>query len=394
MTATSISLILGLATGLALGAVLGWLACTSRSAGVVATARAEATALRASQDLVGPSLSAASEEAARRQAGAIGAQLSHLVEPLHTLVGQMGDELRRVERDRTSAYAGLREQVRGMHAASTRLGDQTRALATALHTPHLRGRWGELQLERVVELAGMTRHCDFDTQVSAHSALTGDLRPDMVVHVAGGRDIVVDAKVPLQAYLQAADCDNPEMRQDLLSDHARAMRAHIAALSSKAYWSAFDRSPELVVLFVPADAVLEWAARADPTLIEYGITRNVVLTTPSSLVSLLRTVALGWRHDAMARDAAVIHELGVELHHRLDSVLGHLDRVGVSLRRAVESYNATVGTLDARVGVTARKLAALEALGDLAPPTSPRPVDETVRDVGRSTHLSRAEGSP
>ncbi|MGV9671292.1 DNA recombination protein RmuC [Gordonia sp. NPDC003504] len=384
MTSTLVALVIGLAVGVALGVVLGWLACTGRSAGAVAAARAEAKALRSSQDLVGQSLAAASEDAARRQSAAIGAQLTHIVEPLHSLVGQMGDELRRVERDRTSAYAGLSEQVRGMHVASMRLGDQTQALATALHTPHLRGRWGEVALERVVELAGMTRHCDFDTQVSVRSTLTGDLRPDMVVHLAGGRDIVVDAKVPLQAYLQAADCDDPEMRRDLLSDHARAVRSHISALSSKAYWSAFDQSPELVVLFVPADGVLEWAARADPTLIEFGITKNVVLTTPSSLVSLLRTVALGWRHDAMARDAAVIHELGVELHHRLETVLGHLDRVGVGLRRAVEAYNSTVGALDSRVGVTARRLASLEALGDLPEPTAPRHVDDPIRTASRT----------
>ncbi|HCS59612.1 MAG TPA: DNA recombination protein RmuC [Gordonia polyisoprenivorans] len=380
-----IGIVLAFTVGIVLGVAIGWLACTSRSAGAVAAARAETAALRSSQDLVGRSLAAASEDAARRQSNAIGAELSHIVDPLHTLVGQMADELRRVERDRTSAYAGLSEQVRGMQMMSTRLSDQTRALTNALHTPHLRGRWGEVQLERVVELAGMTRHCDFSTQVSASSE-AGSVRPDMVVHLAGGRDIVVDAKVPLQAYLQAADCEDPQMRRDLLSDHARAVRAHITALSAKSYWSAFDDTPEMVVLFLPADAVLEWAVRADPTLIEFGITKNVVLTTPSSLVSLLRTVALGWRHDAMARDAAVIHELGVELHHRLDSVLGHLDRVGTSLRRAVDAYNSTVGALDSRVGVTARRLASLEALGDLDEPTTVRTIHDTVRETRTADH--------
>ncbi|MGC4933063.1 DNA recombination protein RmuC [Gordonia sp. DT30] len=389
-----VGIVIAFTIGIICGVALGWLACVSRSAGAVAAARAESAALRSSQDLVGRSLAAASEDAARRQSNAIGAQLSHIVDPLQSLVGQMADELRRVEHDRTSAYAGLSEQVRGMQMMSTQLGDQTRALTNALHTPHLRGRWGEVQLERVVELAGMSRHCDFSTQVSAHSDVAGDVRPDMVVHLAGGRDIVVDAKVPLQAYLQAAECDDAQMRRDLLSDHARALRTHIASLSSKAYWSAFDNTPEMVVLFVPADAVLEWAVRADPTLIEFGITKNVVLTTPSSLVSLLRTVALGWRHDAMARDAAVIHELGVELHHRLESVLGHLDRVGTSLRRAVDAYNSTVGALDSRVGVTARRLAALEALGDLDEPTSPRPIHDTVRGARPRGAVSHEAADP
>ncbi|MFT4126842.1 MAG: DNA recombination protein RmuC [Gordonia sp. (in: high G+C Gram-positive bacteria)] len=372
------------AVGIVIGLVIGWLICANRSATALATARAEAEAMRSAQDLTGRSLAAASEDAARRQASAMGMQMAGIVEPLHALVGRLAEELRRVEHDRTSSYAGLSEQVRGMQRASSRLIDQTRALTNALHTPHLRGRWGELQLERVVELAGMTRHCDFATQVSAHSERTGDIRPDLVVQLAGGRQIVVDAKVPLQAYLQAAECDNEQMRADLLADHAQAIRAHVGALSAKSYWAAFDPSPELVVMFVPGDAVLEWAVRTDPTLIEYAIGRNVVLTTPSSLVALLRTVALGWRHHALAADAAVIHQLGVDLHHRLESVLAHLDRVGVSLRRSVEAYNSTVGALDTRLGVTARKLASLEALGDLGEPTSPRLVDDPVRVAARS----------
>ncbi|NDK87976.1 DNA recombination protein RmuC [Gordonia desulfuricans] len=376
MTLALIAFVVGILAGVA----IGWFAATGRAASAVATARAETEAVRESQELVGRSLSAASEDAARRQSTAIGAQMTHIVDPLRALVGQLAEELRRVEQNRVGAYAGLTEQVRGVHAASTRLGDQTRALTNALHTPHLRGRWGEMQLERVVELAGMTRHCDFDTQVTIGTDEAK--RPDMIVRLAGGRSIVVDAKVPLHSYLDAAECDDPALREELLASHAQAVRAHIKTLSSKAYWAALPNSPEMVVLFVPGDAVLEWAVRSDPGLIDFGFAKNVVLTTPSSLVALLRTVALGWRHDAMARDAAVIHELGVELHHRLETVLGHVDRVGVSLRRAVEAYNSTVGALDSRVGVTARKLASLEALGNLDEPTSPRVIHDTIRDAG------------
>ncbi|MGV9857270.1 DNA recombination protein RmuC [Gordonia sp. NPDC003425] len=381
-----------LIAGLVLGVVIGWLANASRSAAAVSAARADAAAVRASQELAARSLSSASEDAARRQSTAIGSHVTHIVEPLRAVLGQLSDELRRVEHNRISAYSSLTEQVRGMQTASVRLGDQTQALANALHTPHVRGRWGELQLERVVELAGMTKHCDFSTQVSAHSDLTGDVRPDLVVHLAGGRSIVVDAKVPLHAYLDATESTDPAAADALLADHARALRTHIATLSGKSYWTAFDDAPEFVVLFVPGDAVLEAAARADPGLIEFAFAQNVVVCTPTSLIALLRTVALGWRHDAMTADAAVIHQLGVELFHRLESVLAHLDRVGGSLRRAVEAYNSTVGVIDTRVGVTARRLASLDALGDLAEPAVPDMIDATVRVAARSgTHAETRE---
>ncbi|MGC5256478.1 DNA recombination protein RmuC [Gordonia sp. DT218] len=381
MTLMNTSVIVALIAGLILGGLVGWLAHASRAAAGLAAARAELHSVRAAHDLAARSLSSASEDAARRQSSAIGSQVSHIVDPLRAVLGQLSEELRRTEHHRISAYSGLTEQVRGMHAVSTQLTDQTRQLANALHTPQVRGRWGELQLERVVELAGMTRHCDFSTQVSADGT-SGAVRPDMVVHLAGDRNIVVDAKVPLQSYLAAIEEPDPATADRLLGDHARAVRAHITQLSSKAYWSAFDNTPEMVVLFVPSDPVLEAAVRADGDLIEFGFTKNVVLTTPSTLIALLRTVALGWRHDAMARDAAVIHQLGTELHHRLGGVLGHLDRLGGSLRRAVESFNSTVGAVDARVGVTARKLAELDALQGEPQHTSASPIDITVRTAG------------
>ncbi len=400
MTAAALALVVGLALGIA----LGWWAHAARSAATVAAARAEVEMLRAGREDVASSLSWATEDAARRQSSAISSSVAHIVEPLRANLAQLADELRRVENNRIGAYAGLTEQVRGIHSASIALNDQTRQLANALHSPHARGRWGEVQLERVVELAGMTKHCDFSTQVSVPdtSASNGSggrtgniLRPDLVVHLAGGRDIIVDAKVPLDAYLRAAEAGDSSARDKLIGEHARALRAHIARLSAKSYWSAFDNTPEMVVLFLPGDVVLEAAARTDPDLLEFGFARNVVIATPTTLIALLRTVALGWRHDAMARDAAVIHDLGLQLHQRLAGVLGHLGSLGTSLQRTVDAYNATIGSVDSRLGVTARRLAELDALGDVPEAPQPPVIHDTCRATGsRVTPGTTPEPAP
>lgn len=379
MIAAAMSLVFGVVLGIA----LGWWAHAARSSAVVAAARAEVEMLREGRNEVASTLSWATEDAARRQSTAIGNQVQHIVEPLRSTLSQLAEELRRVESNRIGAYAGLTEQVRGIHAASAALNEQTRQLANALHSSHARGRWGEVQLERVVELAGMTKHCDFSTQVSRADRVSGGtVRPDLVVHLAGGRDIVVDAKVPLDAYLRSAETTETATRDRLLGEHARALRAHIARLSAKAYWSAFDNTPEMVVLFLPADAVLEAAVRTDPDVLEYGFARNVVIATPSTLIALLRTVALGWRHDAMAREAAVIHGLGVELHQRLAAVLSHLGSLGTSLQRTVDAYNSTIGSVESRLGVTARRLAELDALGEVGEPERPRVIHDTCRSAG------------
>ncbi|GAB16771.1 hypothetical protein GOEFS_014_00130 [Gordonia effusa NBRC 100432] len=388
----STSTVIALVVGLVLGFGLGWLAHVARSGARLANAQADARAYQRSEALAAQSLSVASEDAARRQSAAIGAEVHHIVGPLRDTLGRLSDELRRTETDRVSAYAGLSEQVHGMRHLSAQLHTQTRALANALHTPHIRGRWGEFQLERVVELAGMTRHCDFDTQVGAASSVEAGsgVRPDMVVHLAGGRQIIVDAKVPLHAYLEAVNTDDPAHEGQALTAHSRAVRAHISALSSKAYWTAFTNTPEMVVLFIPSDPILESAARADSDLIEYAFTKKVVLATPTTLVALLRTVALGWRQYALTEDAKVIHDLGYELYRRLSTVLGHVDKMGGSLRRAVEAYNLTVGAIDSRLGVTARKLADLDAFADqtsLLP--EPEPIDDVVRQtIGDVRHKS------
>ncbi|WP_132991895.1 DNA recombination protein RmuC [Gordonia zhaorongruii] len=308
----------------------------------------------------------------------------HLVAPLRDTLGQLSDELRRSEHHRVHAFAGLSEQVRGMQMTSHRLHEQTARLAGALQAPQIRGRWGEIQLERVVELSGMSRHCDFSTQVHGQ---TPDrvVRPDMIVRLAGGRTIVVDAKVPLQSYLDSTGPGlTPDAAREKVARHAQAVRAHVNSLSAKAYWTAQANTPEFVVLFLPGDGVLDAAMRHDPELLDYAFARDVVIATPGTLIALLRTVALGWRQHAMAEDAQQIQALGQQLYQRIDQVLGHLEKVGNALRRTVESYNSAVGAIDSRLGVTARKLSDLEAMavstgranGD-RPPL--HPVDSTVR---------------
>ncbi|MBM7366338.1 DNA recombination protein RmuC [Gordonia hydrophobica] len=321
---------------LIVGALLGWLA------------RGAAGAHRAptENDYAGPR---------------IGAEVDLVVGPLRDTLGRLSEELRRSESGRAHAYAGLAEQMRGVYATSQRLQQQTSQLAGALHAPQVRGRWGEVQLERIVELSGMSRHCDFSTQVHGQSEAERAVRPDLVVQLAGGRRIVVDAKVPLHAYLESVSGTVNDGRE-LVARHAQAVRAHVNALSAKTYWSAQEVSPEFVVLFLPGDGVLESALRGDPALLDYAFSRDVVLATPSTLIALLRTVALGWRQYALAEDAETIHALGRQLYQRIDQVLGHVEKTGASLRRAVEAYNSTVGAIDSRLGVTARKLADLEAL--------------------------------
>ena len=346
---------LGLLVALVLGAVVGWLARASRDGERAARAEAELAALRGNEAQLRQSLAAVSEDAARRQSGAIGDQVSRLVDPLQDAVGALARQVEQVERSRVHAYAGLSEQVEGMHRVSQLLSTRTQQLVTALRAPQVRGRWGEIQLERVVELAGMVRHCDFDTQVGKDG-----VRPDLVVYLAGGKQIVVDAKVPFAAYLDAAEADDPAERTEYLTRHARQLRTHIDQLSAKAYWESFDPTPEFVVLFVPGDPFLDAALGADADLLEYAFARNVILATPTTLVALLRTIAHTWRQEALSRDAATIHRLGRELYQRLGAVGSHLDRLGSQLGKAVETFNVTVSSMETRVGVTARKLHDLE----------------------------------
>ena len=289
--------------------------------------------------------------------------IGRLLDPMASALQRVEGQLRSVEKERESAYARLREQVDVMRTSSDQLRGETKQLVNALRAPQVRGRWGELQLERIVQLAGMVEHCDFSTQVVGHGE-GGGVRPDMVVHLAGGKRVVVDAKVPFAAYVDAVESPDAATHADRLAAHARQLRQHVDALAAKAYWEAFSPTPEFVVLFVPGDPFLEAALRADPALLEHAFAVNVVIATPTTLIALLRTVAYGWRQEALARNAAEVHRLGRELHGRLATMGTHVAKLGRSLDTAVDSYNRTVSSLEARVLVTARKLTELHVADD------------------------------
>lgn len=331
-------------------------------------------------------LSAKAEGEAAARAHAIG----KLLDPMSAALQRVEGQLRTVEKERESAYAGLREQISAMSRSSEQLRGETKQLVNALRAPQVRGRWGELQLERIVQLAGMVEHCDFATQVTGAGA-DGAVRPDLVVRLSGGKQIVVDAKVPFAAYLEAVESRDPDVHAERLAAHARQLRQHVDALAAKSYWEAFEPSPEFVVLFVPGDPFLEAALQADPALLEHAFSRHVVVATPTTLIALLRTVAYTWRQEALARNAAKVHQLGKDLHGRLATMGGHIAKLGRSLDSAVDTYNKTVSSLETRVLVTARKLTELEvADGEL---TAPAQVERSPRVVSAPELVAAAEES-
>ncbi len=293
--------------------------------------------------------------------------IAAMVDPMAQALAKLDGQLRTTEKEREGAYAALRTQVGTMQRSSELLQSETKQLVNALRAPQARGRWGELQLERIVELAGMVEHCDFDRQVTA-TGRTGDadntIRPDMVVNLAGGKQVVVDAKVSLAAYLEAMDADDEGTQQRRLSAHARHLRTHVDTLAGKSYWAAFDHTPEFVVLFVPGDSFLQAALSADPALLEHAFERNVVIATPTTLIALLRTVAHTWRQEALARNAAQVLALGRDLHERLSTMGEHVGKLGRQLNGAVDAYNRTVGALESRVLVTARRFRDLQVTSD------------------------------
>jgi len=298
-------------------------------------------------------------------------EVAALLAPASDALVRVEARLREAERDRAGAYAGLYEQVAALHRTSTDLGVQTRSLVNALRAPQVRGRWGEVQLQRIVELAGMIEHCDFDTQVSAAVADAAGVRPDMIVRLAGQRHIPVDAKVPFDAWQQARECSDDARRGQLMVQHAKALRAHVDSLAGKAYWQHFQPSPEFVVMFVPGEPLLDAAMTVDPGLTEHAFTRQVVICTPTTLIALLRTVAFTWRQERLSASAETIHSLGRELHGRLATLGGHLGRLGANLERAVESYNSAIGSVESRVLVTARRFNDLGVTTEVLPVVAP-----------------------
>jgi DNA recombination protein RmuC len=365
-TSTVSTLLATLLLGLLLGLVLGTVVTRGRTAATVARLTAERDA---AHDRV---VDAGRERAdlTRRLDSASGqALVKESLDRLHT-------HLTDLERGRAAWQSQLRQQVDDVRATGDALRRETAALATALRKPQVRGRWGELHLKRAVELAGMVEHCDFSQQVHAQSD-EQRLRPDLVVHLAGGKQVVVDAKVPLDAFLDATSTEDPDTLEHHLARHARQLRQHVETLAGKAYWRGLDSTPEFVVLFVPGESFLSHALQADPGLLEHAAARQVIVSTPTTLIALLRTVAFAWTQEALADNAREVHALGRELYERLGTVSTHLDKLGRSLTSSVRAYNQAIGSVETRVLVSARRMRDLRVSDTEL--CSPAPVEEAVR---------------
>ena len=381
--------------GLAIGVALGWLIAQLRtsqriaeatSAAHVATERLEAAEkIATDRDALATlfkALSAQSmadqNERATQSAQRTMSDAQRLLAPVSLALERLDRRLAEVEQERTDMTASLREQVAGVSTAGESLRKETASLVAALRKPQIRGAWGEMQLQRTAEVAGMLEHCDFQTQQTT-TAQGAPQRPDMTVKLSGRRCIHVDAKTPLAAFLEAAQCDDAEEYDAQMARFARHVRTHIDQLSAKGYWRTDLDSPEFVVCFLPSDALLQAALQEIPDLHEYANRRGIVLASPSVLIPMLRTVALAWRQEAVARSATEVAALRRDLHKRLGTLAGNLDKMGRSLTSTVRAYNSALGSLETRVLVQARRFEHLGVTADDI--ASPAPIEEAVRPL-------------
>ena len=309
-------------------------------------------------------------------------QFKNQVDPLKELLDRYSASVKDLETKRVDAYKDVTHQLERLQLSEAKLEKETRSLVTALRSPTTRGRWGELQLRRVVEMAGMIEHCDFVEQDHVTTD-EGIQKPDLVVSMSDGARIVIDSKVPLDAYLKVIEAEDDDTRRARLLDHARQLKVHIDTLAKKAYWKQFEpESPEFVVCFVPGEALLAAAFEADPTLIDHALSNKVLLTGPTNLIALLKTVGLGWRHEALAENAREIQQEGKLLHERLATFLDHLSKVGRALNTSLGAYNQAVGSLESRVLPSARRFGELgivqQGSGALS---GPSPIEGTARSI-------------
>ena len=376
-----------LATGLVLGVLVTWLVLRARVRRLatevkhqaalqhereIAFEAARAQLTTAFADLANQSLRSNSEtflrlaeqnlgtqqERARRDLTEREKAIEELVKPIREALKASQEQINQLEKARSEAYGGIRSQLESMRLSQQTLAQETQNLVKALRRPEVRGRWGEITLRRLVELAGMVEHCDFREQV--HSS--GDdqvIRPDMIVRMPDDRELVVDVKTPLDAYLEAVEAQDDTQRKVSLQRHARKLREHIRTLASKGYWSQFQKSPEFVILFIPGDQFLSAALNEDPELIEYALSQQIILATPTSFVALLKAVAYGWRQLALAENAEEIRRLAEDLYGRLSTFVAHLNKVGRQLASSVDNYNRAVGSLERSVLPGARKFTEL-----------------------------------
>lgn len=397
--------IIALIIALAAGGAAGWFAHASRTGSLAAdAARAEAEAVALRQELERAeqrSQQAAERERVDRQEQALRAQRESAVlealSPVRETLHRMQQRVDEMQRERVEQFGQVSEQLRSAQALDEQLRATTESLAGALRSNTTRGVWGETQLRRIVESAGLIARVDFDEQ-SAISSDAGSGRPDMLVHLPGGTSIAVDAKAPLAAFLDAqaipetAVGEEAARRADLLQKHVRAVRAHVDALAKKSYWSGLDTSPEFVVCFIPSESVLSSALAEDPALLEYAFGKRVALASPVNLWAVLKTVAYAWTQHEVSEEAKTLFDLGNQLYERLGSLAGHAQDMRRAIERTVDAFNNLIGSLESRVLVTARKFPGIDA-SKLEQTNAPQPIETPVRRASAPELLSERDGA-